>query len=69
MARIKTVLTERKLIHEQAVQLVSSNAASEKTEADLLLEADEQAVRRRTEMKRWVRKLINYRQRRDPLFT
>jgi hypothetical protein len=66
MARIKTVLTERKSIHDQANRLLTQTEA--KSEADLVLEADEAAIARRAEMKRRVRKIVNYRQRRDPLF-
>lgn len=62
-------MTERKLIHQQANELVNqAEAQVVKSEGDLLLEADEAAIARRAEMKRRVRKIINYRQRRDPLF-
>ncbi len=62
-------MTERKLIHQQANELVNqAEAQFVKSEGDLLLEADEAAIARRAEMKRRVRKIINYRQRRDPLF-
>lgn len=68
MARIKTVLTERKLIHDRSLVLLQQQQAEAKSEADLLLEADQAVIEGRAEGKRRIRKLLNYRQRRDPLF-
>lgn len=66
MARLKTVLTERKLLHQEALKLV--NQEKTLSEGDLILEANDRAIKARAEMKRKIRKMLNYRQRRQSLF-
>ena len=70
MARIKTVLTERQNVHNQAVNLVSQKEAGKvSTESDLVLQQNQRSIHKRAEIKRKVRKSLNYRKRRQVLFT
>ena len=69
MARLKTVLTERKLIHEQAVKLVAQKESGQvDSESDLVLEENQKQIYKRAEAKRKVRKSLNYGRKRQPLF-
>lgn len=70
MSRIKTVLTERQLIHNQAVNLISQKESGNvSTESDLVLKENQNQIYKRAEIKRKVRKTLNYVKRRQPLFT
>lgn len=70
MARIKSVLTERQLIHNQAVNLISQKETGKvSTESDLVLEENQHQIYKRAEIKRKVRKGLNYMKRRQVLFT
>lgn len=68
MARIKTVLTERQAVHDKALSLTQGAGAVASTEGDLVLEGIQAAVKKRSELKRKVRKLLNYRSKRQSLF-
>jgi hypothetical protein len=70
MARIKTVLTERQKIHEQATNLIAQKeSGTVSTESDLVLQENQNQIYKRAEIKRKVRKGLNYVKRRQPLFT
>lgn len=70
MARLKTVLTERQLIHSQAVNLLAQKEAGKvSTESDLVLQDNQHQIYKRAEIKRKVRKSLNYMKRRQVLFT
>lgn len=70
MARIKTVLTERQKIHEQATNLITQKETGRvSTESDLVLQENQNQIYKRAEIKRKVRKGLNYVKRRQPLFT
>lgn len=70
MARIKTVLTERQKIHQQATNLIDQKESGNvSTESDLVLQENQNQIYKRAEIKRKVRKGLNYVQRRQPLFT
>lgn len=70
MARIKSVLTERQLTHNQAVKLISQKESGKvSTESDLVLEENQHQIYKRAEIKRKVRKGLNYMKRRQVLFT
>ena len=70
MSRIKTVLTERQLIHNQAVNLISQKESGNvSTESDFVLKENQNQIYKRAEIKRKVRKTLNYVKRRQPLFT
>jgi len=75
MARIKTVLTERVKVHNEAVKLVNEKQAgnssipSPPSHADILLSLNQQTINKRTEFSRRVRQALNYWRRRQPLFT
>ncbi len=70
MARIKTVLTERQNVHKQAVNLVAQKESGKvSTESDLLLQQNQRTIHKRSEIKRKIRKSLNYRKKRQVLFT
>ncbi len=70
MSRIKTVLTERQLIHNQSVSLVNQKESGQvSSESDLVLQENQKQIYKRAEIKRKVRKGLNYMKRRQPLFT
>lgn len=70
MARIKTVLTERQTIHNQAVNLIEQKESGNvSTESDLVLQENQNQIYKRAEIKRKVRKTLNYVKRRQTLFT
>lgn len=70
MARIKTVLTERQSIHKQAVDLISQKESGKvDSESDLVLQENQHQIYKRAEIKRKVRKGLNYMKRRQVLFT
>lgn len=69
MARLKTVLTERKLIHERAVNLVAQKESGQvDSESDLILRDNQNLIYKRAESKRKVRKSLNYGRKRQSLF-
>ena len=70
MARIKTVLTERQKVHQKATDLISKKETGVlDTESDLILQENQNQIYKRAEIKRKVRKSLNYAKRRQPLFT
>lgn len=70
MARIKSVISERQLIHNQAVNLIAQKeSGTVSTESDLVLQENQHQIYKRAEIKRKVRKTLNYVKRRQPLFT
>ena len=69
MARIKTVLTERQSVHNKAVKLVEEKESGHvSTESDLILQENQKQIYNRAEIKRKVRKGLNYVKRRQTLF-
>lgn len=70
MARIKSVLSERQALHKTAVKLVNQKENGiVSSESDLVLQANQEEIYGRAEIKRKVRKSLNYVKRRQPLFT
>lgn len=67
MARIKTVLTERRNIFEEAKELLSQ--AEPKAEGDIVVNLDRHEKQKVLEGKRKYRQVINYKNKRHPLFT
>lgn len=67
MARIKTVLTERRNIFEEARGLLVQ--AEPKAEGDIVIDLDRYEKRKVLESKRKYRQVINYKNKRHPLFT
>lgn len=70
MVRIKTILSERQNIHNQSMQLIAQkDSGSQSAEGDLILEQNQKIIYKRAEIKRKVRKTLNYVKKRQPLFT
>jgi len=69
MSRIKSVLTERQMIHNQAVKLVAQKEEGKvDSESDLILKQNQTEIYKRAEIKRKIRKSLNYMKRRKVLF-
>lgn len=72
MARIKSVLTERKRVHDRAVELVAikeGGMENDITEGDLLMQHNQNRIHKKSEFDRRIRKRLNFHKRRQPLFT
>lgn len=69
MARIKTILTERQMLHEKAASLLKQKQLGKSfTEAELLIAQQKQDKMRQLWRKRHFRKRMNYYSRRRSLF-
>lgn len=70
MARIKTVLTERKILHEKALGLrhIQSGKVLKPTAGELMVELEEEERKRLGKSKRHNRKRIRYHKRQHPHF-
>lgn len=67
MARIKTVLTERQNIFNEAKGLLMNTEP--KAEGDILMSLDRCEKQKLLETKRKYRQVINYKNKRHPMFT